>query len=122
MKETGALEYLVECRKLRGFFGGLVLRGEGHNTESSANIRIIYSETEGGGYSMDNDRRLLSRMTQTDAKGYDGKRFYGAQMLWTEWNFTQFGFDIIALINGSFKANQLSSELAFGASNWILES
>lgn len=113
-KSIRPLEIIEKYRKLKGFYGGLIIRGEGIGSNLSAKVQMIQSKEP----VPQNDlgkAGLLDLFQQTKTLSSDNHWHYGTVMSWTEWNFTQFGFDILALCNGTYDPRWLSSDLGFGA-------
>jgi hypothetical protein len=43
---------------------------------------------------------------------------YGAMITWNEFYFSQFGFDLIAMMQGNYETGRLSSFHGMGSSKW----
>ena len=108
-----ALNTIIDGSGLQGFFGGLVLRGEGHTLPHTARIHLTESE-------LPNESSLRTRETQLLDFGWSNSaqvaenRHIGSIMMWGEANFAQFAFDLIAMIQGTYEAGRLSSMYGMG--------
>lgn len=112
-----ALSRLNEGRPLRGFFGGMVLRGEGHTKDVTGKLSLLNSETPIKSSIGKSKRSLLSGGMSKFVKITDNLHF-GADLMWTEPYFSEFGFDLIAMMQGTYKAGRLSSFHGMGTSDW----
>ena len=112
-----ALNSMIEGIKLRGFFGGLILRGEGITTEACGELRILRSDTEMKSFGI-SKRILPSGWVNTDSYKHIDNQHYSAMLMFTEPSFSAFAFDIIALLNGTFEVGRLSSFHVHGTSEW----
>ncbi len=43
---------------------------------------------------------------------------FGSMLMWSEVHFSQFGFDIIAMMQGNYEAGRVSSFHGMGTSGW----
>lgn len=87
-----ALNKLIAGSELRGFFGGVVLRGEGHKKEVTGKLSIFQSKTPIENF--DKKRSLLDVATITESIKITDNLHLGAMLMWSELHFSQFGFDI----------------------------
>ena len=114
--DVAALETIIRCVGHRGFFGGLVLRGEGHVGHSSARISITRSESPiESSIGPDKESLLKGCPMSATIPGIDGLH-YGSMLMWHESAFSQFGFDLIAMMQGTYRSGYLSSFYGVGAS------
>lgn len=100
---------------LRGFYGGVILRGEGHSKANTGRIFFIESETPFDSTIGKNKVSLL-KSGQTKSVQISDNCHVGSTLMWSESNFSQFGFDLIALMQGTYKAGRLSSVYGLGTS------
>ncbi|WP_444939396.1 DUF6602 domain-containing protein [Microbulbifer sp. JMSA002] len=112
---NAALEKLIAGKELRGFFGGLVLRGEGHDKDVTGKLSLLRAResidsTIGKGKSS-----LLKVGIAKSVKASDNLHF-SAMVMWSESHFSQFGFDILAMMQGTYEVGRLSSFHGMGAS------
>jgi hypothetical protein len=113
-----ALSKLIAGIELRGFFGGIVLRGEGHQKGVTAKLSLLDSKTPFES-SIGKNKRSLLEVTMpgvTKSVKIAGGPHLGVMLMWTESNFSQFGFDVLAMMQGTHKVGFLSSFLCMGTS------
>jgi hypothetical protein len=115
MHSDAGLEALIDGARLRGFFGGVILRAEGHTLQHTGRIRLTRSETRTestvkgsqisiGEYALSTSREI-------------GEKFHlGAMVMWSESNFAQFAFDLVAMLQGNFEPGFVSSFYGMGSS------
>jgi len=111
-----ALNNLIKGIYLRGFFGGIILRGEGYSKPYTARIELLKSKTELKSMISKPDRSMLKRFCDADSLKINDQLHIGAMMNWLEPNFSRFAFDLVARLNGTFKVDSLSSFHTFGTS------
>ncbi|MCW9708264.1 DUF6602 domain-containing protein [Fodinibius salsisoli] len=101
---------------LRRFYGGLILRKETEKTHSSGKIIPKWTNEPLPNQSMDNPERNLFESIWS--KSFKVKKdLYTTMMIdWSQKNFAEFAFDLIALMQGTYKQNQLSSWHGIGMS------
>lgn len=99
----------------KGFLGGIILRGEGaSDPEASARIRLVNSAEAGSGSDIlqGSIRTLLQYAVyvETTARHVEPEYPYlGVSMTWFPHVFSEFAFDIIALLTGTYRSGFLSS-------------
>lgn len=108
-----ALNSIVAGINLRGFNGGIILRGEGHNKQVTGKINILNSESE---ITSTVNKSLLKPWALSASIQVTNELHFGAMLEWSETNFSQYAFDLVALLNGTFKIGYLSSFHALGTS------
>jgi len=114
-----AMSGVVSGLGLRGFLGGLILRGEGHSKPVTGRISLLRSETPvectigRGRESLLNGSPLSPFVQATD------KLYFGSMLMWSESGFAQFAFDIIALMEGKYRPGFLSSFYGMGTSREV---
>ena len=110
-----AMDALLGAGALRGFFGGLILRGDEHTEPLTARLSLTQSETP---------MEASSHVGQTLLNGFflgqsvpvAEKLHLGTMIMWTESAFAQFAFDLIAMIQGTYHPGHLSSFYGMGSS------
>lgn len=112
-----ALSRLNEGRLLRGFFGGMVLRGEGHTKDVTGQLSLLDSKTPIKSSIGKSKQSLLSGGMSKFVKITDNLHF-GAMLTWTEYYFSEFSFNLIAMMQGTYEAGRLSSFHGIGTSDW----
>src|SRR5262249_347557 len=103
---------------LRGFIGGVVLRGEGHTQPMSGRLMILRSETPIESTYHRSKESLLQSAPMSDSIRVTDTLYFGMMLLWSEPTFAQFAFDLIALMQGTYEVGRLSSFHGIGTSQW----
>jgi hypothetical protein len=113
-----ALNEMVQGISLRGFIGGMILRGEGHLKEMTAKIDLLRSETEMKSDLERKDHDLLKGFCMADSLKVKDDLHFGAMLMWAEPNFAQFSFDLIARLQETYEPGRLSSFYGMGTTEW----
>ena len=116
--EKLALNSIIRGIQLRGFIGGIILRGEGHSKQLTGKIDLLSSETDMTLAFKESDRSLLSGGGNTESLKINDYLHFGAMLVWSEINFSRYAFDLVALLNGTFEVGRLSSFHALGDTEW----
>ena len=111
-----ALAKLVAGVQFRGFFGGIILRGEGHTVGATARLSLAQSKTRIESTIGPTRQSLLGGFGMTESVRVTGD-LHCAMLIWAEPNFSQFGFDLIAMMQGTYEAGR-SSFYGMGTSEW----
>lgn len=111
---NNVLTALLDGISLRGFFGGLVLRGEGHTTPQTGRIRLTRSEEASEG-NLANETSLLEYGMSSTVRLAD-KLHIGSVLMWFEHAFAEFGFDLVAMLQGTDQSGLISSFYGYGSS------
>ena len=114
VRNRKALNRIVEGIGLRGFRGGLILRGEGHAKELTGKIDLVHSETPMESDLRHKERTLLSGFAMADSMKIKDDLHFGAILMWNEPNFSQFAFDLVAYLQGTYEMGKVSSFHALG--------
>lgn len=109
-----ALAALVEGIGLRGFFGGVVLRGEGHTLPHTGRLSITRSDSPVSSIGPATGTSLLEIGMSASVPVADSVHI-GAMLDWSEMGFARFAFDLVAMLQGTFDG-RLSSFYGFGSS------
>jgi hypothetical protein len=109
-----AINEMVRGCYLRGFVGGMILRGEGHSKELTARIELLHSETEMKSDLAREDHHLLKGSCMADSIKVKDDLHYGAMLAWAEPYFAQFAFDVVARLQGTYEIGRLSSFYGMG--------
>jgi hypothetical protein len=112
-----AMNKIAAANQLRGFFGGVILRGEGHTKELTGRLTLLRSETQIESMIGKKNQSLLNSVMAKSIKISDTLHF-GSVLTWDEPNFSQFGFDVIAMMQGTYEVGRLSSFHGMGTSEW----
>ncbi|MNJ94124.1 hypothetical protein D3C87_118110 [compost metagenome] len=108
-KDFAALDELIEAASLRGFYGGLILRTESLGSYDSGKLSFL---REGSDVVPDN--KSLSYWASSRCKRL-GDKYFKIQLDHFESYFSQFAFDIVALLKGTYHPNMLSSLYGMGS-------
>lgn len=111
-----ALGKLVAGLQLRGFFGGVILRGEGHTSAVTARLSLTQSQTPIESTIGVTKQSLLSGFGMTESIRITDGLHLGAMLMWAEPYFSQFGFDLISMMQGMYEIGRLSSFYGMGTS------
>lgn len=113
-----ALNSMINGLDLRGFRGGIVLRGEGHVKQLTGKMDLIHSNIAMNSTIQKPDSSLLSGWADADSLKIEDGLHFGAMLMWSESNFSGFAFDLVALLNGTFEIGRISSFHALGTTEW----
>lgn len=105
------LEAFVDGLKLRGFFGGLVLRQEGLATEASSKLELYISETAHS-ERIPPGEAFAFVMSKSVEMGTN--QHCGAMLMATPMAFTEFAFDLVARLQGTYERGKTSSFHSLG--------
>jgi hypothetical protein len=106
LRSDAALAAMIEGAQLRTFVGGLVLRAHGHTTPSSGLIHLVQSKTPMEGTV---GRTPLNEFGLSDSEQVEDNLHFAATIRWQESAFARFSFDVLALMNGTYRPGRLSS-------------
>lgn len=109
------LSSFIEGLGVRGFFGGVVLRGEGHTLAHTGRLTLTESKTPMANTFRPGDSPLLEFGLSKTIEVAEHVHV-GAMLSWSEAGFSQFAFDLIALLQGRYEAGRLSSFYGMGSS------
>jgi hypothetical protein len=105
--DVTALEIIRDLTTLqRDMYGAIVLSGEGHHIDDTGLIRLTVSDTPLP--SRDSNTNLLNGVSISETREIKGKHF-GAIMMWSDIQFSEFAFDLLAIMNGTFRIGSISS-------------
>ena len=110
-----ALKKMIDATQLRGFFGGIILRGEGHTKDVTAKLTLIKSETPIES-TIGKNRQSLFHWGQAESIRVTDSFHISSMLMWGEPYFSQFGFDVIAMMQGTYEVGRLSSFHGMGGS------
>ncbi|MBI4459394.1 MAG: hypothetical protein HY648_04980 [Acidobacteria bacterium] len=109
------LQQIVSGWNLRGFLGGLVLRGEGHPQPDTARFMRVHSEKPIPNIPSGGSQSLLQGTTWKWDKIADNL-YVGVVSAWAEFLFAMFAFDLLACLKGTYNRSFASSPYGWGAS------
>jgi hypothetical protein len=94
---------------LRGFRGGLLLRGEGLPFEHSCRLQIVAYKATPGADPGEQKASLLSHFTFSRPNSQSPESDRRVMTLWGGRHFGEFAFDLVALLDGTYQAGKVSS-------------
>lgn len=103
---SGAIDALIGGARLRRFWGGVVLRGDGLAAEDTGRISFVQSEKRITAMSL--EKGTPPSFWMSGSQEVDGDHV-AANLVWSSSGFAEFAFDLIALMNGTFQVGRLSS-------------
>jgi hypothetical protein len=106
-----AIDAVIDGVGLRGFFGGMILRGETHTLPETARISLARSEEPISGL-LPGTPLLKSGLSNTVQVA--DKVHLGSMILWSESAFAQFAFDLLAMLQGTYRPGYVSSWYGLG--------
>lgn len=111
-KDFAALDKLLEATMLRGFYGGFILRTEMLDEFFSGKIAILLEDAD-----RDYANKALSLWAYSKSRKLRENLYCKLLLNHCESNFSQFAFDIIALLKGTYRPGLISSLHGFGTSH-----
>ena len=112
------LKNLLGALALRGFIGGVVLRGEGHANAVTGKLEILRSDKPIE-LTFDKSKRSLLQVIQMSGSiRVTDTLHFSTSLMWSEPIFSQFAFDILAIMQGTYEHGRLSSFHGVGSSAW----
>jgi hypothetical protein len=118
--DKNALNQMISGISLRGFFGGIILRGEGQIKNNTGRLSLLNSETEMKSMIKKPEWSMLGNWADADSTMINENTHIGAMLSWGEPDFSMFAFDLIAMLNGTYKSGILSSFHALGTTEWAM--
>ena len=108
---------IISGTEFRGFFGGVILRGEGHTKPVTGRLSLLRSETPIES-TVKKIKQSLLNMGMSQSVQLTENLHFGSMLMWSEPGFSQFGFDLIAMMQGKYEVGRLSSFYGMGTSEW----
>jgi hypothetical protein len=112
-----ALSNILSGLDLRGFIGGLVLRGDGLTKPASGRLSILRSEEAIESSIGRTKQSLLQSAPMSASIRVTDKLHFGTMLLWSEVAFSQFAFDLVAIMQVTYEVGRLSSFYGIGTSD-----
>jgi hypothetical protein len=110
-KDFAAMDELVEATMLRGFYGGIILRADTLDKYYSGKINFRIENIDTGR----NNNSSLSFWATSKCLKYREDAYFSLLLTFWEQHFSEFAFDIIALLKGTYQPNVLSSLYCMGS-------
>lgn len=112
-----ALSKIIPGTEFRGFFGGVILRGEGHTKPLTGRLSLLRSKTPIES-TVEKNKQSLLNMGMSQSVQLAENLHFGSMLMWSEPGFSQFGFDLIAMMQSKYEVGRLSSFYGMGTSEW----
>lgn len=113
-----AMRKVLEGYKFRNFFGGIILRGDGLTMNATGKLNLLHSKTQMHSMDAKKKQSLLGGCYISKSIKITDDFHLGVMLMWMESHFSQFGFDLIAMMQGTYKVGYISSFHGMGASEW----
>jgi hypothetical protein len=110
-KSNAAIDGVIKGVDLRGFFGGVILRGETHTLPRTALISTLQSKEPISGIV---HGFSLLEIGMSDTVQVADNVHVLSKIQWSESAFAQFAFDLLAMLQGTFRPGYLSSFYGLG--------
>ena len=111
--DFNALNELNEAVELRGYYGGYILRTNTLDKYYSGKISLVRENSD-----IVPENKSLSFWATSKCKKLSENNFCKTQLFHSESHFSEFAFDIIAMLKGSYHPNVLSSLYGIGTTQW----
>ncbi len=112
-KNFVAMDELVEATMLRGFYGGIILRAETLDKYYSGKIVFRYENVN----SEPMKSTSLTFWATSKCLKHKEDAYFSLLLTFWEQHFSEFAFDIIALLKGTYRPNVLSSLHCIGSTS-----
>lgn len=110
-KDFAAMDELVNATMIRRFYGGIILRADTLDKYYSGKIYFRNENIETG----PNNNSSLSFWATSKCLKYKEDAYFSLLLTFWEQHFSEFAFDIIALLKGAYQPNVLSSLYCMGS-------
>ena len=105
-----ALESLIDGAELRGFEGGIVLRGESLSSLLTGRLKMITSKEPKDSDLKKSEKSILERgCTLSKSKKIYDNVYNIVYIAWVQVFFADYAFDMIARMNGTYELGKVSS-------------
>ena len=112
------LDNLVEGTRLKGYRGGLILDYAGSDINRSGKIILMkWPEPKTNNIGKKQESILSNLAVSKTISGNFGDNI-STKIFWLVESFSMFSFDLVAMLNGTYRADRLSSFYGFGGSKW----
>lgn len=112
------LSDIIKAFDIRGYYGTIILRGEGLVSTKTCFIDNRFTNLETNFSPAFEKTSLLSSIYYTDAEQIGDIIYPGLHLSWEDLNFSKFAFDVLALLNGTYVHGFTSSFYVHGDSSW----
>lgn len=113
-KDFAALDELVKATMIRRYYGGVILQAETEYKLDSGKISFRNENVDAG----PNNNTSLAFWASSKCLKYKEDSYFSLLLTYSETNFSEFAFDILALLKNTYRPNVLSSMYCMGSTNW----
>lgn len=113
-KDFAALDELAEATMIRRFFGGVILRAETKYKRDCGKIFFRNENVDTG----PNNSSSLAFWASSKCLKYKDDSYFSLLVNYSETYFSEFAFDILALLKDTYQSNVLSSLHCSGSTSW----
>ncbi|RZJ23676.1 MAG: hypothetical protein EON51_02010 [Acinetobacter sp.] len=113
-KDFAALNELAGATMIRRFFGGIILRAETEFKKDCGKIFFRNENVDSG----PNNSSSLAFWASSKCLKYKDDAYFSLLLNYSETYFSEFAFDILALLKGTYQPHVLSSLYCMGSTNW----
>jgi len=111
-RDSSTLLRLTDSVGLKNFYGGIVLRASGHYSDASGRLQLLRApDTVEDAFSVTAKKERIDLFSH--ASFSKSIPFYDiniqTMLIWSEMFFSQFAFDMVALLDGTYEHGRLSS-------------
>lgn len=106
---AAALDNLVPATYPRGYFGAFILRGEGLPDDVSAQVRVLEGAEPMASLVGRSAESIVTGTPFSNSKPQADGKHLGVHVMWSQAAFAMFAFDVVALLNGTFRTGYVSS-------------
>lgn len=114
-RSDAAMNQLTAGIRLRGYFGGTILRGEGHASPATGLIALGLSPGAVQG-TLRNEETSILEFAYSDSLAVAEDDHVVAVVSWAEAQFARFAFDLVARLRGIYDPGTVSSFYGMGQS------
>lgn len=112
-QDFAALNELVKASALRRFYGGFILRAETLDQNFSGRLALLKQKFDAP---PENDSLFHWSVSKCENDG--NNQYFKILLTYSESYFSEFAFDIIALLKGNYNPNIMSSMYGFGTTQF----
>ena len=107
VRSVASLDALSPNPALRGYLGAVILRANVEDDPGTGRVQLIEGDTDLARPA--NSGTLLRGFMISEFHQSSNGKYRGAHLTWTQANFSMFAFDLVAILNGTFRMGYVSS-------------
>jgi hypothetical protein len=108
-RSYAALDKLIPATPLRGYQGGVILRGEGHDPDTACRIRLLKSDRPREDAAREHSQSLLRACVISASREWSPGAHISGILMWSRLEFAIFAFDLVAMLDGTYQPGLMSS-------------